>query len=49
MPAVMDAVAGPSQAEIDALHAAFEAEMARLFERTKAEHGVPADVKLEIM
>jgi hypothetical protein len=44
-----DAAAGPSQAEIDALHAAFAAEMLRLFDRTKAANGVPEDVKLEIM
>jgi hypothetical protein len=49
IPPLSDPTAGPSQAEIDTLHAAFVAEMLRLFDRTKAAHGLLEDAKLEIL
>ena len=35
--------------DIDALHETFMKEMIRLFDRTKAKHGVDAKTKLEIL
>lgn len=35
--------------DVDALHAAFVKEMTRLFERTKARHGVDKGTQLEIL